>query len=79
MEDNKMTMEELAAQIEEQNKTISDLEAERNSLKEENEKHLEARRKIEEELRRTKELNFTLSRQVSRSQKSAEEILAEMF
>ena len=74
-----MTMEELAEMIEQQNATIADLEAERNSLREENEKRLEAQKKIEEELRKTKELNFTLSRQVGHSQKSAEEILAEMF
>lgn len=74
-----MTPEELANMIENQNATIADLEAERNSLKAENEQMLEAKKKIEEELRKTKELNFTLSRQVGHSQKSAEEILAEMF
>ena len=74
-----MTPEELAALIENQNATIADLEAERNSLKAENEQMLEARKKIEEELRKTKELNFTLSRQVGHSQKSTEEILSEMF
>lgn len=72
-------MEELAEMIERQNATIADLEAERNSLREENAQRLEAQKKIEEELRKTKELNFTLSRQVGKSQKSAEEILAEMF
>lgn len=71
-----MTMEEM---IENQNATIADLEAERNSLKAENEQMLEAQKKIEEELRKTKELNFTLSRQVGHSQKSTEEILSEMF
>lgn len=74
-----MTMEELAEMIEKQNATIADLEAERNSLREENEKRIEAQKKVEDELRKTKELNFTLSRQVGKSQKSAEEILAEMF
>ena len=74
-----MTPEELAALIENQNETIANLEAERNSLREENEQRLEAQKKLEEELRKTKELNFTLSRQVGHSQKSAEEILAEMF
>lgn len=74
-----MTMKELAEMNEKQKATIADLEAERNSLKEENEKCLEAQKRIEEELRKTKELNFTLSRQVGKSQKSAEEILAEMF
>lgn len=74
-----MTMEELAERIETQNATIRDLEAERDSLKEENEQRREAQKKIEEELQKTKQLNFTLSRQVGHEQKSAEEILAEMF
>lgn len=74
-----MTPEELTTMIENQNATIADLEAERNSLKAENERILEAQKKIEEELRKTKELNFTLSRQVGHSQKSTEEILSEMF
>lgn len=74
-----MAPEELATMIENQNATIADLEAERNSLRAENERILEAQKNIEEELRKTKELNFTLSRQVGRSQKSTEEILSEMF
>lgn len=74
-----MTPEELTTMIENQNATIADLEAERNSLQAENERILEAQKKIEEELRKTKELNFTLSRQVGHSQKSTEEILSEMF
>lgn len=73
------SMEELAELIEKQNATIKDLEAERDSLKEENAKVLEAQKKIEEELQKTKQLNFTLSRQVGHEQKSAEEILSEMF
>lgn len=74
-----MTMEELAEMVDQQNATIANLEAERNSLKEENEKVLAAQKKIEEELQKTKQLNFTLSRQVGHEQKSAEEILSEMF
>lgn len=74
-----MTNEEMAAMIEQQNATIADLEAERNSLLEENAQRKESQKKIEEELRKTKELNFTLSRQVGTQSKSAEEILAEMF
>ena len=74
-----MTMEELAEMIDKQNATIKDLEAERDSLKEENEQRRDTQKKIEEELQKTKQLNFTLSRQVGHEQKSAEEILAEMF
>lgn len=74
-----MTMEELSAMIEQQNATIADLEAERNSLLEENQRRAENQKRIEEELKRTKELNFTLSRQVGKQEKTAEEILADMF
>lgn len=74
-----MTMEELTAMIENQNKTIADLEAERNSLLQENTERKEKQKQIEEELRKTKELNFTLSRQVGKQEKSAEQILSEMF
>ena len=74
-----MTPEELTALIESQNETIANLEAERDSLREENEQRREAQKKIEEELQKTKQLNFTLSRQVGHSQKSTEEILSEMF
>lgn len=75
-----MTQEELEQLVEQQNKTISDLEAERNSLRTENEQRKEAQKKIEEELRKTKELNFTLARSMDTGKKkSVEETLAEAF
>lgn len=75
-----MTAEEYDALIEKQNNTIRDLEAERDSLKTENAQRAEAQKKVEEELRKTKELNFTLSRQIDVPQrKSLEETMAEVF
>lgn len=75
-----MTAEEYEALIEKQNVAIRDLEAERDSLKAENAQRVEAQKKIEEELRKTKELNFTLSRQIDvKPPKSLEENIAEVF
>lgn len=75
-----MSQEELERLVEQQNKTISDLEAERNSLRTENEQRKEAQKKIEEELRKTKELNFTLARSMDTGKKkNVEETLAEAF
>ena len=75
-----MTNEEMEKIIESQKAMIADLEAERDSLKSENDELIEKGKSAAEELRRTKELNFTLARQVSREPvKSAEEVLSEMF
>ena len=62
-----MTDEEkivILAQAEEIEKQKADLEAERNSLKEENDKLLEDEKSKAEELAKTKELNFTLARRL---------------
>ncbi len=64
---NKLTDEEkivILAQAEEIEKQKADLEAERNSLKEENDKLLEDEKSKAEELAKTKELNFTLARRL---------------
>lgn len=76
-----MTQEELEQLVEQQNKTISDLEAERNSLRTENEQRKESQKKIEEELRKTKELNFTLARNLDSGSKKRPlgEIISEAF
>ena len=62
---------------------ISDLEAERNSLSEENKSLRIAEQQKEAELKKTKELNFTLARQVSTGSastpQSAEDIIHNMF
>ena len=61
----------------------ADLEAERDSLRSENEALRSAAEENAKELKKTKELNFTLARQVStgeRSQRqSAEELIHDMF
>ena len=75
-----MTVEEYEALIEKQNCAIRDLEAERDSLKAENAQRVEAMKKIEEELKKTKELNFTLSRQIDvKPAKTLEQNIAEVF
>ena len=75
-----MTAEEYEALITKQNETIRDLEAERDSLKNENAQRVEAQKKIEEELKKTKELNFTLSRQIDvKPAKTLEQNIAEVF
>lgn len=83
-----MTYDELMAMSEEERRNafdteinrISDLEAERDSFKSENETLLASNQKMEEELKKTKELNFTLGRKVNTAgQKSAEELLNELF
>lgn len=59
---------------------LDDLTAERDSFKSENQKLTESVDEIKEELRKTKELNYTLSRKLSvEPKKSAEEILNELF
>lgn len=60
--------------------TIDDLEAERDSFKTENDTLAAENKRLQEELRKTKELNFTLARKVSTEPKqSAEEVLNELF
>lgn len=59
---------------------VDDLTAERDSFKNENETLSAENKRLQEELRKTKELNFTLARKVSTEpQKSAEEIMNELF
>lgn len=60
--------------------SLDDLEAERNSFKDENAELVKKNQELQEELRKTKELNFTLSRKVAAApKKSAEEIMNELF
>lgn len=59
-----------------------DMEAERNSFKDENDKLREEIKDLRAEMKKTKELNFTLARTVDQSKgtaKSAEDILHDMF
>lgn len=78
-----MTEEEIQAMqtsLEEQTRRIADLEAERDSLKEEN-TQLTARLSEEAaELAETKKLNFTLARQVDRTpRRGVEEVINDLF
>lgn len=70
-----LTPEEIAAL---QNQ-VSDLTAERDSLKSELGSKNDELANIKTELQKTKELNFTLARQATVPKKSAEDILNEMF
>lgn len=59
-----------------------DMEAERNSFKDENDKLRDELKDIKAEMKKTKELNFTLARTVDQSKNavmSAEDILHDMF
>lgn len=61
---------------------FSDMEAERDSFKTENEKLTKENEDLKTEIKKTKELNFTLARTVSKNSdpdKSAEDMLHEMF
>ena len=55
----------LLTTMEDNAKTISDLTAERDSLRTENTSLKEEQKKTEQELKQTKELNFTLARKVN--------------
>lgn len=86
-----MTYEEFKTLTEEEQKAIftsldekgvlfDDMEAERDSFKNENEKLRTENSDIKSEMKKTKELNFTLARSVKTDPpKSAEDILHEMF
>lgn len=74
-----MTLDEANELIANQNKNIESLTAERDSYKTENEKLLETEKELREELKKTKELNFTLSRHVSREQVDSEKVFADFI
>ena len=87
-----MTEEELKAlqtelailkeQKEKDNTMISDLIAERDSLKTENEKLVGESAALKDDVKKLKETNYTLARHLDTSkerEKSAEQILNEMF
>lgn len=86
-----MTYEDFKALTEEEQKAafsalddkailFDDMEAERDSFKAENEKLRDEVSEVKTEMKKTKELNFTLARKVTAEpQKSAEDILHDMF
>lgn len=61
--------------------TVDDLTAERDSFKTENEQLREQIRQLQESERKTKEVNYTLSRQlnIGATKKDPEEVLHDMF
>lgn len=77
-----MTQEQLADLINEAAGQISNLEAERDSLKEENQSLRDKQKKTGEELQSVKRLNFTLARTLDTTkgrEVSVEETLHNMF
>ena len=74
-----MTEQEMQALIENQNRQIADLTAERDSFRTENERLSGTEKELREELRKTKELNFTLSRHVSREPENTEKVFADFI
>lgn len=80
---NELSDEDKSALLTKLNETAilyDDMEAERDSFKNENEKLQKELSDIKSEMKKTKELNFTLARSIKREpDKSAEDILHEMF
>lgn len=66
--------------LDEKGVLYDDMEAERDSFQKENEKIKKELLDIKAEMKKTKEMNFTLARQFkSEPEKSAEDILHDMF
>lgn len=60
-------------------RTISELEAERNSLKTDYKKQLDLIAQLKTDLQKTKEVNYTLARQVNKEEKEPEDLLHDLF
>lgn len=58
---------------------ISELEAERNSLDSDYKKQVDLIKQLKTELQKTKEVNFTLARQVTKEEKEPEDLLHDLF
>ena len=76
-----MTEEQLRNLLQSAADQVNNLEAERDSFKEENEKLKENEKKLSDDLQQTKKLNFTLARSLDTSgrSKGVEDTLHEMF
>lgn len=74
-----MTEEEMKELIEEQERTIADLTAERDSLKEEAADSAGKIKDLEKDLSDTKKMNFTLARHLDARPASGEDIMHNMF
>ena len=78
---SEMTEEQLRNLLQSAADQVENLEAERDSFKEENEKLKENEKKLSDDLQQTKKLNFTLARSLDTSGKTrgVEDTLHEMF
>lgn len=76
-----MTEEQLRNLLQSAADQVQNLEAERDSFKEENEKLKENEKKLSDDLQQTKKLNFTLARSLDTSgrSKGVEDTLHDMF
>ena len=76
-----MTEEQLRTLLQSAADQVNNLEAERDSFKEENEILKENEKKLSDDLQQTKKLNFTLARSLDTSGKTrgVEDTLHEMF
>ena len=76
-----MTEEQLRNLLQSAADQVENLEAERDSFKEENERLKENEKKLSDDLQQTKKLNFTLARSLDTSGKTrgVEDTLHEMF
>ena len=76
-----MTEEQLRNLLQSAADQVENLEAERDSFKEENEQLKENEKKLSDDLQQTKKLNFTLARSLDTSGKTrgVEDTLHEMF
>lgn len=78
----KLTQDEQAAILisaADMERKISELEAERNSLDTDYKKQVDLIQKLKTELQKTKEVNYTLARQVTKEEKEPEDMLHDMF
>ena len=78
---SEMTEEQLRNLLQSAADQVENLEAERDSFKEENEQLKENEKKLSDDLQQTKKLNFTLARSLDTSGKTrgVEDTLHEMF
>lgn len=58
---------------------LSELEAERNSLDSDYKKQVDLIKQLRGELQKTKEVNYTLARQVTKEEKGPEDLLHDLF
>lgn len=79
---NELTPEEQAAILlsaADMERKVTELEAERNSLNDDYNKQASLINELKNELKKTKEVNFTLARQVTKEEKQPEDLLHDMF